>query len=77
MTGTSDNRLRFQQMIDDSYKKQFQYILVYQLDRFARNRYDSAHYKNILKKNDIRVLSARENIGDDVSGILRESVLVT
>lgn len=75
LTGTSDNRLRFQQMIDDSYKKQFQYILVYQLDRFARNRYDSAHYKNILKKNGVRVLSARENISDDASGILMESVL--
>lgn len=75
LTGTSDNRLRFQQMINDSFKKHFQYILVYQLDRFSRNRYYSAHYKNILKKNGVRVLSARENISEDASGILMESVL--
>lgn len=75
LTGTNDNRICFQQMIDDSFKKQFQFILVYQLDRFARNRYDSAYYKNILKKNGVRLISARENISDDASGILMESVL--
>ena len=75
LSGTNDNRLRFQQMISDSYHKHFQCVLVYQLDRFARNRFDSAHYKNILKKNGIRVLSARENISDDASGVLMESVL--
>lgn len=75
MTGTNDNRPDFQRMIADSSKKQFQGVLVYQLDRFARSRYDSAHYKNILKKNGVRVLSARENISEDASGILIESVL--
>lgn len=48
---------------------------MYQLDRFARNRYDSAVNKSILKKNGVRVLSARENISDDASGILVEGVL--
>ena len=42
LTGTSDARPAFQQMINDSEKKTFQYILVWKLDRFARNRYDSA-----------------------------------
>ena len=62
-------------MIEDSAKKGFQYVLVYQLDRFARNRYDSATYKAKLKKNGVRVLSARENITDDASGILVEGLL--
>jgi len=75
LTGKNDNRPDFQRMIADSNKKQFQYILVYQLDRFARNRYDSAKYKHILKKNGVRVISARENISDDASGIIVESVL--
>ncbi len=75
LTGTSDNRPEFLRMIDDSSKKAFQGILVYQLDRFARNRYDSAVYKKKLKKNGVRVLSAKENITDDASGILIESVL--
>lgn len=51
MSGTSDNRPEFQRMISDSAKKQFKYIIVWKLDRFARNRYDSAIYKNKLKKN--------------------------
>ncbi len=75
LTGTSDKRPEFLKMIDDSKKKNFNYILVYQLDRFARNRFDSATYKAKLKKNDVRVISARENITDDASGVLVEGVL--
>lgn len=75
ISGTTDNRPEFLRMIDDSNKKLFQFVLVYQLDRFARNRYDSATYKARLKKNGVRVLSAKENITDDASGILIEGVL--
>ncbi|MBE5822278.1 MAG: recombinase family protein [Clostridiales bacterium] len=75
LTGTNDKRPEFARMIKDSNKKFFEGILVYQLDRFARNRYDSAIYKAKLKKNGVRVLSAKENISDDASGILMESVL--
>ena len=75
ISGTTDNRPDFLRMIEDSAKKGFQYVLVYQLDRFARNRYDSATYKAKLKKNGVRVLSARENITDDASGILVEGLL--
>ncbi len=75
LSGTTDNRPEFLKMIRDSSKKEFDYIVVYQLDRFARNRYDSAIYKNKLKKYGVRVLSAKENINDDASGILMESVL--
>ncbi|MCL2034714.1 MAG: recombinase family protein [Oscillospiraceae bacterium] len=51
ISGTAaDNRPEFQRMIADSVKRQFQAVLVYQLDRFARNRYDSATYKAKLKK---------------------------
>ena len=74
-SGTSDHRPEFQKMIFDSARKFFQGIIVYQLDRFARNRYDSSHYKHQLKKNGVRVLSARENISEDASGVLMESVL--
>ena len=75
LTGTTDKRPEFLRMIDDSKKKTFDYVLVYQLDRFARNRYDSANYKAKLKKNGVRVLSAKENITEDASGILIEGVL--
>lgn len=75
VSGKYDNRAEFQRVISDSEKHAFEGILVYQLDRFARNRYDSAIYKSKLKKNGLRVLSARENITDDASGILVEGVL--
>ena len=75
ISGTTDHRPEFLRMIADGDKKLFQAVLVYQLARFARNRYDSATYKAKLKKNGIRVLSARENISDDASGVLMEAVL--
>jgi DNA invertase Pin-like site-specific DNA recombinase len=75
LSGTTDNRPQFLKMVNDSAKKHFSGVLVYQLDRFARNRYDSATYKAKLKKNGVRVLSARENITDDASGILVEGLL--
>jgi len=75
LSGTTDNRPQFLKMIEDSSKKHFQAIIVYQLDRFTRNRYDSAIYKAKLKKNNVRVLSARENITNDASGILIEGLL--
>ena len=71
----TDNRPEFQNMIKDSGKKQFDVIIVWKLDRFARNRYDSTHYKAILKKNDVKVISATEKISDSPEGILMESIL--
>ena len=38
----TDNRPEFQNMIRDSGKKLFDMIIVWKLDRFARNRHDSA-----------------------------------
>ncbi|MEG1925799.1 MAG: recombinase family protein, partial [Ruthenibacterium sp.] len=74
-TGKNDKRPSFQKMMVDSEKKQFDIILVYQLDRFARSRADSALYKRKLSKCDVHVVSARENISNDASGILVEGML--
>ena len=41
----TDNRPEFQNMIKDSGKRLFDMIIVWKLDRFARNRYDSAATK--------------------------------
>ncbi|HAQ62892.1 MAG TPA: recombinase family protein, partial [Ruminococcaceae bacterium] len=43
--------------------------------RFARNRYDSAHYKAQLRKNGVKVISATEAISEGAEGVLLESVL--
>jgi site-specific DNA recombinase len=74
-SGTSDKRKNFQKMISDSAKQQFEVVLCYQYDRFARNRYDSATYKAKLKKNGVKVISVRENLTDDASGVFMEAVL--
>ena len=75
LSGTTDNRPQFQKMIDDSKRKLFDIVIVWKLDRFARNRYDSARYKHQLKKNGVRVISATEQISKGAEGILLESVL--
>lgn len=74
-SGTKDAREQFLRMIEDSKQKKFQGVLVYQLDRFARNKYDSAVYKKQLKDKGVRVLSAKENISDDASGKILETLL--
>ena len=71
----TDNRPDFQRMIKESSNKLFDVVLVWKLDRFARNRYDSAHYKSILRKNGVKVVSAMEAIAEDSTGILLESLL--
>ena len=71
----TDNRPEFQNMIKDSGKKLFDMIIVWKLDRFARNRYDSARYKAALKKNGVKVVSATEIISEGAEGIILESVL--
>lgn len=77
LTATKDveKRVEFQRMIKDSEKKLWQAVIVYKLDRFARNRFDSATYKAKLKKNGVRLISATENITDNPEGIILESVL--
>ena len=74
-TGTTDNRDNFIKMINDSNYKQFDLIIVHKLDRFARNRYDSAFYKRKLKENGVKVISVLENLDDSPESIILESVL--
>lgn len=71
----TSKRVSFNKMIKDSDRQQWQAVVVYKLDRFARNRYDSATYKARLKKNGVKVISATENISDNPEGIILEAVL--
>ena len=75
MTGTNDNRADFQRMIKDSARKEWNYVLVYKLDRFSRDKYATAIHKKTLKDNGVKVLSAMENIPDTPEGIILESLL--
>lgn len=74
-TATTDRRPNFQRMIADSAKRLFDVVVVHKLDRFARNRYDSAHYKRILKKNVVRVESVLEQLDGSPESVILESML--
>ena len=74
-SATTDNRPQFQQMIADSGKGIFDIVLVHKLDRFSRDRYDSAIYKKRLKKNNVQLCSVLERIDDSPESIMMESVL--
>ena len=73
LSAKTNDRPGFQGMIKNSAKGIFDVIIVWKLDRFARNRYDSAHYKAILRKNGVKVISATEAIAEGAEGILLES----
>lgn len=75
ISGRTDDRPDFQRMIKDISKNTFDCIIVWKLDRFARDKYDSAHYKRILKNNNIRLISVTEPIPEGPEGILLESLL--
>ena len=75
MTGTNDRREEFQRMIKDSAKAKWDYVLVYKLDRFSRDKYESAIHRRTLRNNGVKLLSAMENIPDSPEGIILESLL--
>ena len=75
VSAKTDNRPEFQRMVKESSGGLFDMVIVWKLDRFARNRYDSAHYKAALRKNGVKVVSATEVISEGAEGIILESVL--
>jgi len=77
ISGTHDKRPEFQKMINHAKSKEqhFSIILVYKLDRFSRDKYESVVYKKELKANGVAVVSATELISNTPEGILLESVI--
>ena len=75
LSAKTDNRASFQRLIKDARSQAFNYVLVYKLDRFARNRHDSRVYKDLLKEFGVKVVSIKEDIPDTPEGIILESVL--
>ncbi|HBW13819.1 MAG TPA: recombinase family protein [Proteiniclasticum sp.] len=75
LSATNDNRPEFQKMISDSKSGLFQAVVVHKLDRFARNRYDSAIYGRKLQQNGVKVISVMENLDDSPESIILRSVI--
>ncbi len=66
-SGTLDDRESFLDMIDETKQGSIEGIVVHKLDRFARNRYDSAIYGKILEDRGVKLFSVLEPIIADNS----------
>ena len=75
ISGTSDKRPAFQQMIQDSKFHAFEIVIVWKLDRFSRSRYDAAIYRKQLADNGVRLVSAMETFSDGPEGIILEGLM--
>lgn len=73
----ADNRNEFQNMIALAKSKEhpFNSIVVWKFSRFARNQEESIVYKNMLKKNDVNVISISEPVIDGPFGSLIERII--
>lgn len=75
ISGTKEDRPKFQEMIKDAEKGLFNIILVHKFDRFSRNVGVSQSVKNRLKKANVHVLSITEPIEDSPIGFFQEGLL--
>lgn len=75
LTGTNDNRIEFQQMLDDARMDKFEILIVHKLDRFARDRTDSAIYRRELEEHGVKLISVLENFDDSPESIILQSVI--
>lgn len=71
----AESRPEFQRMIRDAKKGVFSAVIVWKLDRFSRNRYDSVIYKHQLKQAGVRVFSATEPVGEGSESAIVEAIL--
>ena len=75
ISGTIDTRQEFQRMIVDAEAGAWGHVVTYKVDRFARDRLDSAIYKSRLRQMGITVDYAREDVPEGPIGILVEGML--
>lgn len=74
-SGTSDKRPEFLRMIKEAEKGLFDVVIVHKLDRFSRDKYDSALYKRKLKQCGVRLVSVTEQLDDSPESVILESVI--
>lgn len=70
-----ENRAAFQAMLSAVDSGAFDTVLVWKVDRFGRNREDSAVYKGRLRRHGVKVIYVMEPIPDGSAGILLEGML--
>ena len=76
-SAVTDDRPGFLKMIDDIATERIKvdFLLVHKLDRFARNRYDSAIYRHELKKQNVKLIAVDQPMDDSPEGIILTSLL--
>lgn len=74
-TATTDDRPKFLEMVAASKRREFEFVIVHKLDRFSRNRYDSAIYRRELRRSGVMLISVLEQMDDSPESIILESVL--
>lgn len=75
ISGTTDKRPDFQQMLIDSKKKEWNYVLVYRYDRFSRDIYASVIHEQELNNRGIQLISATEQIPETSEGGILKGVI--
>ena len=63
-SGTNDRRDDFQRMIQDAEFSDWDFVVVYKMDRLSRSVADAMHYKKKLNKLGIRILSVIEDFDE-------------
>ena len=76
LSARTDNRPAFQRMIKDAQNHYFDVLIVHKIDRFARDRFDDAHYKRLLKLAGVSIEYVEQNIDGSPEGVIMESLLV-
>ena len=75
LSARTDKRPNFLKMIEDSKTATWNGVVVHKLDRFSRNRYNSAVYKKELKDNEKLLFSVLEKLDNSPESIIMESLI--
>ena len=75
LSGTTDERPSFQDMISSLRHRRVDYVLVHKFDRFARNKYDSAIYGHQIEKTGARLVAVAQDFGTSPEAIIMESLM--
>lgn len=74
LSARTDDRPAFLDMIN-TIGSDIDYVIVHKLDRFSRDRYQSAFYRDKLKKKGIKLVSVLENFDNSPESVILESVI--
>ncbi|MBR2804568.1 MAG: recombinase family protein [Eggerthellaceae bacterium] len=76
ISGRSDERPQFLQMIEDAKKGMFDTVLVWKMDRFARNMQDQYYYEKLINDAGVRLESVKEHIaGNSIEASMSKGML--